>query len=220
MLKIVVFDSGLSGEIFAERLAAELPVVEIIRVIAWPDVSGSPVKSKDMRSLAESALAPYIGKVDLIIFANYLLSTTSLNYFRRKYQRQKFIGFPLETRRLVFKKSTLILTTKATTRSFAYFAFAHRIRARTVCLDDWPNLTSGEALTPFTLKQDLGAALARVSNFSPEQVLLFCGCFTDFMPELHEVFGHNVRIVDSFDETIYNACRILRIRGGTGKKRK
>ena len=220
MLKIVVFDNGFGGELFAERLESELPVVEIIRVIAWPNSPAAPVKSKNMRVIAESALAPYIGRVDLIIFANYLLSTTSLNYFRHKYQRQKFIGFSLETGRLVLKKPTLILTTKSTTRNLAYFAFAHRVRAKTICMDNWPNLIDQGALTPSVLRQDLTAALSHINNFSPEQVLLCCGQFTEFIPEFRKIFGHNVRIVDSFDETIYDACRALHIRGGTGKKRK
>ena len=35
MLKIVIFDGGFGGELFADQLEAELDVVEVIRVIDW-----------------------------------------------------------------------------------------------------------------------------------------------------------------------------------------
>jgi glutamate racemase len=200
MLKIVVFDNGLGGELFAEKLEFELPIVEIIRVIGDPNLA---IARKDARHSAETALLPYIGKVDLIIFANYLLSATSLSYFRRKYKNQKFIGFQFQSRRIAPQKSTLIITTKATTKNLAYFAFSHRIKAKTVCVD-----------TP----KILPTTLTNFSNFSPEQILLLCGDFSRFTPELRKTFGHNVRIVDSFEDTIREACRVLHIRGGTGKK--
>ena len=35
MLKVVVFDSGYGGELFADYLEEELPLVDIVRVIDW-----------------------------------------------------------------------------------------------------------------------------------------------------------------------------------------
>ncbi|MDO4987080.1 MAG: hypothetical protein Q4E46_02065, partial [Candidatus Saccharibacteria bacterium] len=100
MLKIVIFDSGYGGENFADRLESELPTTEIIRVIDWRSADIILANSKRARILAEKALRPFIGKVDLIIVANYLVSATSLKYFRRKYKDQKFIGFTLTPRRI------------------------------------------------------------------------------------------------------------------------
>lgn len=195
MLKIVVFDSGYGGELFASRLESELPVAEIIRITDW--------RGADTRKVAENVLAPYIGKVDLIILANYLLSATSLNYFRRKYKNQKFVGFSLRCSRMVVKKSTLILTTSATAKCLTFFTFAHRIRAKTICLDSWP----------LKINDACRDVLDRLNNFSPEQILLACGQLSKFIPEFREVFGHNVRIVDSFDDAIRDTYRILNIRG-------
>ena len=82
MLKIVVFDGGYGGEIFADYLQENLPIVETIRVIDWRNAEKILLKAKDARRVADAALRPYIGKVDLIIFANYLITITSLKYFR------------------------------------------------------------------------------------------------------------------------------------------
>lgn len=212
MLKIAVFDSGFGGELFADRLESELPVVEIIRVIDWRSAKESSKSSSSARKFAEQALRPYLGRVDLIIIANYLLATTSLKYFQRKYQTQKFIGFTISPKRIVAGKPTLIITTKATTRNLAFSIFAHRIRARTICLDAWPLLIDDGNLSSEEVKRELGTALTSIHNFSPKQVLLACGQFTEFMTDFRQVFGHNVRIVDSFDQTIEDACRILNLK--------
>ncbi len=206
VLKIVVFDGGTGGEFFADRLESELPVVEIIRVIDWRGAEQNCKSYRDARKIAEQALLPYIGKVDLIILANYLLSTTSLNYFRRKYQRQKFIGFDMRSKHTLSNRKTLIITTRATTRCFEYFTFAHRVKAKTICID-------GDEPFPNVIQEKIG-------DFSPTQILLFCSQFAGFAPAFREVFGHNVRIVDGFDDAIRDTFRTLKIRGGTGKKYK
>lgn len=213
MLKIVVFDGGYGGELLADRLASELPVVEIVRVIDWRNAESILMHPKKGRQAAEKALRPYIGKVDLIIIANYLLSTTSLNYFRRKFRGQKFVGLKLRSRRIGAKKTTLILTTTATAKSLTFFRLAHQLRAKTVCLDSWPLMIDNGELTNDNIKGALVSTFDKLYNFSPEQILLLCGQFTEFIPELHQFFGRNVRIVDSFDDTIRDAYRMLDIRG-------
>ena len=216
MLKIVVFDSGFGGELFADQLEEELPTVEIIRVIDWRNAKNTLNNPRCAKKSAEVALRPYLGNVDLIIFANYLLSLTSLKYFSRKYKNQKFIGFTLHPKRMV-KKPTLIITTKATTRNLAFFILSHHIKAKTICLDSWPLLIDDGELTDAVFRQDLSAALANINNFSPKQILLACGQFSEYIPAFRQAFGHNVRIVDSFEQTIHDTYRALNIRIPKGK---
>ena len=68
-------------------------------------------------------------------------------------------------------------------------------------------------LTNDNIESSLVSALGELRDFSPEQILLICGDLTEFIPEFHKIFGHNVRIVDSFNDTIRDAYRILNIRG-------
>ena len=76
MLKIVIFDSGYGGEFFADRLEETFPIVEVIRVINWREAEKILMSPRTAREVAEESLRPYIGKVDLIIFAKLLYFLT------------------------------------------------------------------------------------------------------------------------------------------------
>ena len=104
MLKVVVYDGGYGGELFADYLEENLPIVEVIRVIDWRNASAITKSARSARRTAKAALSPYLGQVDLIIFANHLLSITGLRYFRRHYPNQKFLGLHLEPPRRPYKR--------------------------------------------------------------------------------------------------------------------
>lgn len=218
MLKIVIFDSGYGGEDFADLLESELPTTEIIRVIDWRSANKILESPRCARILAEKALRPFIGEVDLIIIANYLVSAASLKYFRRKYKNQKFIGFTLRPRRIVPGRPTLILTTRAVTKCFAYFNFIYRINFRTICLNHWPTLIDDGTLTVKNFETDLKPAVDKIKKFVPQQIFLACGQFSELKTDFRKFFGHNVRIVDSFGDTIEETYKALNLRGRSGKK--
>lgn len=216
MLKIVVFDSGFGGELFADRIEEQLPIVEVIRVIDWRHADQILQNYKTARACAEEALRPYIGKVDLIVFANHLLSVTSLRYFQNKFREQKFIGFSLEIEQNDPDLKTAILTTKAVTKTFNYFQFSHRLKAKTITLDDWPSLIDDGELEYSKIKHDL-LPLFRYDKYM--QLFLACGQFTDIKAELKKLFGGSTKIVDSFDLTLRQICLVLKIRGSLRKKK-
>ncbi len=209
MLKIVIFDTGYGGEMFADRLESELPVAEIIRVIDWRNAETISRHPHGSRKIIEDALRPYLGTVDLIIIANYLISATSLNYLKRKYNTQKIIGFTLKPDRIVANRPTLIIATKPTTKNLAFFSLRHSLVSKTICLDTWPCLIDDGELTEEIYQKDLSSAVKQINNFSPKQIILACGQFTELTPKFRKTFGHNTRIVDSFDHTIKEAFRAL-----------
>lgn len=219
MLKIVVFDSGYGGEFFADRLQEVLPVVEIIRVIDWRNAEKYLKNPKSARSSAREALRPYIGSADLIIFANHLLTITSLKYFRRKFKHQKFIGLNLKAPDTFVKRDILILTTKAVSRTVNYYNFVFRIKrkVKTLTLDSWPAKIDDGELTSEEIFTTIAETISR--NFNPREVILACSQFSDIKPELKKILGNNVKIHDGFDDTIRGVCHALSIRGGVGKKK-
>lgn len=219
MLKVVVFDSGYGGELFADYLQENLPVIQIIRVIDWRNAHQIISKPKDARRIAEAAIKPYIGRVELIIFANHLLTITSLKYFKRKYKNQKFLGLDLKQPDNFIERDTLILTTKAVAHTVSYHNFLFRIkrRVKTITLDSWPikiddgELTGSEitnVLKLFSIKEKI----------CPKEIILACSQFSDLKPELRACFGNNIKIYDSFEDTFRKTCKILKLRGGAGKK--
>ena len=188
MLKIVVYDSGYGGELFADKLQAELPV-EVIRVIDWRNAETILKSKKLARRTAESALRPYLERVDLVVFANHLLSLTSLKYFQRRYQKQKFIGFKIEKPSTFLKHNVLILTTEALTKTIEYQNYLFHLgrKTKTLTLDDWPAKIDDGELKQEEINETLKLFLAR-SAFNPGEVVLACSQFNDIYPELKKFF--------------------------------
>lgn len=219
MLKVVVFDSGYGGELFADKLEEELPVVEVIRVIDWRNADKLLQSPKTARRIAMAALERYIGRVDLIVFANHLLSITSLKYFQKKYKDQKFIGLLLKTPDTYINRRTIILTTKAVYRTAVFYNFAHRLKrnVQTVCLDSWPALIDDGELTTEIIATDL-ADCRRSIDGAQVEIILACSQFSDCLQGLRQFFGGNVKIYDSFDDCLRAVCKTLKIRGCLGRK--
>lgn len=106
MLKIVVFDGGWGGEIVANYLSSELETVRVTKVIDWQN---APYEGKDLTQigqLTEQSLQPYIGAVDLIVLGGYVVSA-ALEYLRRQYPKQCFVGMGINYYRVKKSRCTL-----------------------------------------------------------------------------------------------------------------
>lgn len=221
MLKVVVFDGGYGGEIFADKLESELPIIKVIRVIDWRHADQFLKNSRSAREAAREALRPYIGRVDLIIFANYFLSVTSLKFFQRKFKNQAFLGLKLPRPTTFVSRPTLALTTKALARTISFYSYKFSLKRHidTLCLDHWVGLVDDGELTSNMVYREI-EQFRRTHHYRPREVLLICSQFSDIIAELKENLGSNLRIYDSFADTISDTCKLLKIRGGTGKKKK
>jgi hypothetical protein len=146
------------------------------------------------------------------VFANYLLSTTSLNYFRRKYKKQKFAGLTLP--KLESAKRPAVLTTAALSRSKSFRYYSARNHLKSFILDDWPILIDDGELGNAKFRRDL----KHVKIFSPTTIVLACSQFSDLLPELRRFFGHNLKIIDGFEDTLRETEQILGLRGILKKK--
>lgn len=217
MLKVVVYDSGYGGEFFADRLEEELPIIEIIRVIDWRNAERIQNNPKEARRIALADLLPYIGRVDLIIFANHLLTLTSLKFFRRKFKDQRFIGLGLKKPASSPKKETIVLTTKPVTRTINYYNFVLHLkkRVKTFALDSWPLKIDDGELTEQEIRETLSAYLGKDSRY--QEIFLACSQFYDLIPVLRKLFGRNLKIHDGFNDAFREICKALRIRGGKKK---
>ena len=221
MSKIVIFDSGYGGEFFADRFEEEIPIVDIIRVIDWRHAEQYIKSIRESRKFAEEALRPYINKVDLIILANHLLSITSLKYFKRKYPKQQFIGFSLKSPDTFMKRNTVVITTKALTRTLEYQGFLLHLKKRhvkTITVDSWPIKIDDGELSDEEI-DEVFKLFSIKKNIEPEEIILGNAQLEDIKPTLKKLFGRNLKIYSSFDDTIREACRVLHIRGGIRVKK-
>lgn len=221
MLKVVVFDSGYGGEIFADKLEEELPILKVVRVIDWRNADDFLISPRTARRQAMEALKPYIKRVDLIIFANYLLTATSLKYFQRKYKNQKFCGLKLPCPNNSLKRPTVALATKALAKTINYHNYLFRLKRKvdTLCLDDWPALIDDGEMNEEMIRTKFKEFFLKY-KYKPCEVIIACSQFNDIIPELKSVISRNIKIHNGFDEAIRDTCKLLKIKGGTGKKRK
>lgn len=217
MLKVVVFDSGFGGELFADYFREEIPIINIIRVIDWRNAEKYLDRPRVARRLAKEALRPYIGRVDLIILANHLLSITSLKYFQKKYRKQLFIGFGLKRPESFVKRDVLVLTTRAVAKTVNYKRFLFRLKRRvgTLTVDDWLEKIDDGKLETQEIEETLEMPAQKLK---PKEVVLGASQLNDIKMELNEILGQNVKIYDCYKDTLRKACRVLKIRGGIGKK--
>ena len=195
-----------------------MPIVEVIRVIDWRHAGDITGNARTARQVTEASLRPYIGQVDLIIFANYLLSLTSLRYFKRRYPEQKFLGLYLASPRPPYKRKFLVLTTRAVSQTLHYHNFRYHLglRTKTLRLDAWPEMIDNGELTG----EDVATVLktAAVSPKRPRDVVLASSQFRDLKPELDDYFRGQVKIYDGFEDAVRRTCQVLKIRGGATKK--
>ena len=220
MLKVVVYDNGYGGELFADKLESELPILNVIRVIDWRNRDAIQSNPKSARKIAESTLRPYFGNVDLIIFANYLIALTSLKYFAKKYKSQAFLGLHLTDSSSVLKKNVLVLSTKTFNRQlqFKNYLFHLKSKASTICLDEWPNLIDDGELTTSMIHNKFEQSVSKKCP-KPEGLILTCSQFYDIRDELRNVFGKNIKIYDDFTTLTNAIVKKLKIRGACTKKR-
>ena len=220
MLKIVVFDSGYGGELFADQLEETFPIVEVIRVIDWRNADKFLKSPKKARREALDALRPYIGRVDLIVLANYYLSTTSLKYFSRKFKNQKFLGLKLPELDTFMRRSTAVFTTKSLARTISYHNYIFRLKrkATTVCLDHWlPLIDDGELSEQMVIEEF--EFFCEKHHYRPTEIILACSHFSDIIPILREKIDKNLKIHDNFRNCISEIGKVLKIRGGTGYRK-
>ncbi len=218
MLNVVVFDSGYGGEFFADWLEEEIPVVKVTRVIDWRNADLLLENPKKARKIAIDDLHPHIGKADLIVLANHLLTVTSLKYFCNKYKTQKFVGFDLAKPDRFIKRKVLVLTTRAVSKTIYYHNFIFRLKTKTktLCLDDWPALIDDGELSEEDIISTIEEFLKK-EKFRPEEIILACSQFQDIKNILTKHFGKKVRIYDSYDSTMRQICKALRLRGSLKK---
>ena len=215
MLKtVVIFDSGFGGELFADYIEEKVPIFDIIRVIDWRHASEINKNPRLARKYAKQALRPYINRVDVIVFANYLLSMTSLNYFRRKFKNQTFIGFKFPKPRR--RQTTLILTTHALTKTFSFKFKTFMRKIIPAIHDEWPTLIDDGELNPILIRREL----VGYKTFKPKKVYLACTHFADIEPIIRKTFSPTVGIYDGYRDTLNQICHTLHLRGLDYKRKK
>lgn len=221
MLKVVVFDSGWGGEMFADYLEERVPVVEVTRVIDWRKAPYSKCVPTDICFMTERALRPYIGEVDVIVLASYAVTVAALAYLRWRYPDQKFVGFEMRLSEYVVGqesiKNVMVLAAGVVEDSISFeremFEMKHLIVVHPTCLNWIQKVDDGE-MDEKALRKELG----EFTNLRVDAILLYSTGFVDIKPILEKIYKVGV-VIDDFERVVQWTCTALRLRGGDGTRR-
>lgn len=163
MLKIVVFDGGLGGETVANFLSHELQVTEVIQVIDWEHAPYDGKSTPEICAAAETCLASYFGKVDLIVLGGYA-AAQSLDYLREHYPEQNFVAVGVNYHRILKSavypdRVTVIMNNNLIDTDFCQ-NLRQNLPYSTLSIPDsngWESLTNIGELSAEILHRELGA---------------------------------------------------------------
>lgn len=247
MKKVVVFDSGWGGELVADFLAEELQTVEIIRVIDWPHAPYGVKSQREICQLVVASLAPYIGRVDLIVLAGYT-SSLATSHLRQLYPTQAFVEMSVDIPRVLhsrnFPRQICVFMNKLTTESDKCKELYLRLPDSFLTIPDcagWDQMIDDGEMTPEFLRERLASyfhlyekSKARSARRSlkpcrplpgtypvrADAVILMDTHFWDIRKELEGLFGWSVRIIDSRQKLLHDVCTALNLRGVDGNRMK
>lgn len=216
MLKIVVFDSGWGGEMFADYVEEKVPVVEVKRVIDWRNAPYSAKGRTDICVMTENALRPYIGEADVIVIASYAATVAAMDYLKWKYPEQKFVGFDTNLSDYVVRKkgmrNIMVLATGVVEQSISFQRDLFEMSGLTILrpnCDEWIQLVDDGEMTIHKLKRELADYL----GMGLDAVLLYSTGFVDLKPMLEKIYGKGV-VIDDFARVFRKMCVALGLRGG------
>jgi glutamate racemase len=200
--RIVVFDTGTGGELFAKALAAAIPTIDVVTVI---DTENSPYgnkKSDTIRRLVEHNLKPYLGKVRMIAIACNTATANAIEYLREKYPEQFFVGFEPAVKPAGEQSKTrkvMVLATNATLKSARYQRLCNKYcisRGVDVYEPDcrkWAKKIDDGTIT----KQDVEKVLKPYIGQNFDFVALACTHFVAIRPWIEELVGPGVTVYNT-----------------------
>lgn len=225
MIKIIVFDSGWGGEIFADKLKEAVPVVEIERVIDWRRAPYSKCGRTEICTMTEKALLPYIGEVDVIVLASYAVSVAALSYLKWKYPHQKFVGFQSKMCVDVAKIhhgsdcKIMVLATGVVRESVEF----NRDRNILIKMDakliepnctEWSTLVDDGEMTEERFRMELG----HLADERIDIIMPYATGFMDMKPIFESVYGRRVTVTSDFERVIHETCMAIDLLGKDGKR--
>lgn len=215
MLKILIYDSGRGGELFADYLEKELATVEIIRLIDRQHMPHARYSREELRVVTEFMLYQYIGKVDAIVLASYIVTEAALDWLRKRYATQTFIGFEIrppdiarmvKCSRILMLADSKILTSPGYLNAKNYLQNMRGIQVLEPDCHNWAALIDGEGLPDIMLHK----ALCEY-DWKRDVVLLYNTHFITLKPRLERLLGWRMRLVDEFAEVFWRVHRALNL---------
>lgn len=92
-MKVGVFDSGLGGEIVADRLKKHFPHVEFVVISDRAHLPYGNKTTEEIINLANNAVQPLLSSCPIIIVACNTATAAAIETLKMRYPNTEFIGF-------------------------------------------------------------------------------------------------------------------------------
>ena len=200
MKKVVVFDTGTGGRLFANHLSIKYPNIKVETVI---DLDNSPygAKSRDeIINLTEDAIKNHIGQTDAIILACNTATAAAIDELRIRYPDQIFIGFEPMIKtgaKLTRTGKIMVLATEATKKADRYNRLKERFSGFAVIEPDcgsWAAQIDSGNLTPKDVKSALAGQLDGI-----DVIILACTHYVAISEQIKEIVGPKVKVINPFE---------------------
>jgi glutamate racemase len=202
-MKIVVFDTGTGGQLFAEYFSVSYPDIEVEVVI---DGKNSPYGDKtesEIFDLTEAAIADYIDSAEVIVLACNTATAVAIDKLREKYPSQIFIGFEPMIKtgaKLTKTGKIMVLATGATKKTNRYKRLKARFPEITVIepnCDSWAAQIDNGNLSQKDIRNALGKQLHGV-----DIVVLACTHYVAVAEQIQQVAGLSIKIINPFGAVV------------------
>lgn len=235
MRKVVVFDAGWGGEVFAKVLRAEFGVVEVERVIDWRHAPYGRMSWEEIARRVQRAVRPYVGEVDLVVLASYEATVAAIDLLRDEYPEQKFVGFepriadllPANTPQVTLRR-LVMAGSEAVRRSVGYRVERARLSLEYEVVEvdttHWSELVNRDALTAESLRADLVRQgitdLGYATAERLDAILLYSTDLAEQQELIEEVMGWQMIVVSDFERVMREIARELGLQWTRGSSRK
>lgn len=211
-MKVLVFDSGWGGELFAKQLEQEIPVIDVVRMIDWQVGTYARLSDDEILEQTVRNISQVVGKYDLIVIASFTISAVALRGLKQRFPNQEFMGFKPKIPAGVKKLNggnVIILASSIVKNTNEYKQMINKINKVTVIepeiADEWIERIDHDELEREEIFREFG-------RYDPDAIVCFETAFSDIKENVEQCFGWRTAFYDQMKEEIDGISRILNTR--------
>lgn len=199
-MKLGIFDSGIGGRIIAESLKKSYPKAEFVIINDHEHVPYGEKSTEEIINLTDNAIQPLLtSNCDIIVIACNTATAVAIEYLRKKYSHQKFIGIePMVKPASKITKSNIIavFATPATLASHRYQNLVEKYGQHLTILEpdcsNWASMIENNHIN----QQEIAKVVKNVSDQGADVIVLGCTHYHWIKTLITKLAGTNIKVIE------------------------